>query len=111
MTIPNFTNPEHKARFDELFNDYVASYSDLFRVVLRSFYGESYSVDTITPQGFEVIKDLTSSFIYEVENRFEKEHPEYKEDNDFFFTRGRVREEVQVAMDAYLADKTKAETE
>ena len=111
MTIPNFTNPEHKARFDELFNDYVASYSDLFLVVLRSFYGDSYSVDTITPQGFEVIKDLTSSFIYETENRFEKEYPEYKEDNDIFFTGGRVKEEVQKAIDAYLAAKTEAETE
>jgi len=107
MTIPNFTNPEHKARFDELFLEYVLSYSNLFRVVGRRFYGENFSVDTLSPQSFEVIKDLTSTFIYETEHRFEKEYPEYKEDNDLFFTTGSVRK----AVDAYLADKTEAETE
>ena len=105
MTIPNFTNPEHKARFDELFNDYVASYSDLFLVVLRSFYGDRYSVDTLSPQSFEVIKDLTSSFIYETENRFEKEYPEYKEDNDIFVNGGRIKAEVQEAFETYLTSK------
>ena len=105
MTIPNFTNPEHKARFNELFNDYVASYSDLFLVVLRTFYGDRYSVDTISPQGFEVIRELTSSFIYEVENRFEKEFPEYKEDNDIFVSGGRIKAEVQEAFETYLTSK------
>ena len=105
MTIPNFTNPEHKARFDELFNDYVASYSNLFQVVGKGLFGVNFSVDTTSPQSLEIIRELTSTFIYEVENRFEKEYPEYKEDNDIFVNGGRIKAEVQEAFETYLTSK------
>jgi len=63
-----------------------------------------YNWDQLQPHTMEVINDIVSNLVYEVERQFKENHPDYKTDDDELFIPYRsfkenVTEALKEAMD------------
>jgi hypothetical protein len=62
-----------------------------------------YKWETITPKSIEVINDIVSNLVYEVERQFKETHQDYKtEDDEIFIPYRSFKENVFEALNEAL---------
>ena len=94
--IPAFVTPEHQEEYYELYDIQLETFADLLhKTRQRLFPGTTFmGLDSRT---IEVINDITRSLIYDVTDRFEDKHPNYKSEADVFLPTSKVREIINEA--------------
>ena len=92
--IPAFVTPEHQEEYYELYDIQLETFADLLhKTRQRLFPGTTFmGLDSRT---IEVLNDITRSLIYDVTDRFENKHPNYKSESDVFFSTNKVREVIK----------------
>ena len=109
MSIPNFKSNQDWEAFTQIFDSqWHCKKALLDRVKDDMFPG--YKWETLTPKSIEVINDLVTNLLYDVEREFKETHPEYKTSDDEMFIPYRsfkenVTEALESALDTYHVKK------
>jgi len=109
MSIPNFKSNQDWEAFTSIFeSQWHCKKALLDRVKDDLFPG--YDWHSLTPKSIEVINDIVSNLVYEVEREFKETHPEYKTSDDELFIPYRsfkenVTEALESALDTYHVKK------
>ena len=109
MSIPNFKNNQDWEAFTSIFDSqWHCKKALLDRVKDDLFPG--FEWQNLTPKSIEVINDIVSNLVYEVEREFKETHPEYKTADDELFIPYRsfkenVTEALESAIDNYHIKK------
>ena len=109
MSIPNFKSQDDWQEFLNIFDDqWQCKKALLDRVKDDMFPG--YKWETLTPKSIEVINDLVTNLLYDVDRQFKETHPEYKTADDEMFIPYRsfkenVTEALESALDNYHIKK------
>ena len=109
MSIPNFKNNQDWEAFTSIFDSqWHCKKALLDRVKDDLFPG--FEWQNLTPKSIEVINDIVSNLVYEVEREFKETHPEYKTSDDELFIPYRsfkenVTEALESAIDNYHIKK------
>jgi len=84
MSIPNFKSQDDWQEFLNIFDDqWQCKKALLDRVKDDMFPG--YKWESLPPKSIEVINDIVTNLLYEVEREFKETHPEYKTSDDELF--------------------------
>jgi len=84
MSIPNFKNQDDWQEYLNIFDDqWQCKKAMLDRVKDDMFPGADWI--NLPAKHVEVINDIVSNLVYEVERQFKENHPEYKTDDDEMF--------------------------
>ena len=84
MTIPHFKSQHDWEAFTQIFDSqWHCKRALLNRVKDDMFPG--YEWHSLTPKSIEVINDIVSNLVYEVERQFKETHQDYKTDDDELF--------------------------
>ena len=84
MSIPNFKSQDDWQEFLNIFDDqWQCKKAMLDRVKDDMLPG--YNWDQLQPHTMEVINDIVSNLVYEVERQFKERHEDYKTDDDDIF--------------------------
>ena len=84
MSIPTFKSQDDWQEFLNIFDDqWQCKKAMLDRVKDDMLPG--YNWDQLQPHTMEVINDIVSNLVYEVERQFKETHPEYKSSEDEIF--------------------------
>ena len=84
MSIPTFKSQDDWQEFLNIFDDqWQCKKAMLDRVKDDMLPG--YNWDQLQPHTMEVINDIVSNLVYEVERQFKETRPEYKTDDDEMF--------------------------
>ena len=109
MSIPNFKSNQDWEAFTQIFDSqWHCKKALLDRVKDDMFPG--FEWQSLTPKSIEVINDIVSNLVYEVEREFKETHPEYKTSDDELFIPYRsfkenVTEALESALDTYHVKK------
>ena len=100
MNIPSFKTTEHQEEFELLFTEKAVEYMKLMNVVKELMYGTGHGNYANLPGSCqEVLRDITSSLLYDTEYTFKDKHPEYKSyDDELFIPRRSFKEDVTEAL-------------
>jgi len=109
MSIPNFKSQDDWQEFLNIFDDqWHCKHALLNRVKDDMFPG--YKWEILQPQTLEVINDIVSNLVYEVERQFKETHQDYNtEDDDTFIPRHSFKETVTEALKEALESHQKNE--
>ena len=107
MSIPHFKSQDDWQEFLNTFDDqWQCKKAMLDRVKDDMLPG--YNWDQLQPQTLEVINDIVSNLVYEVERQFKENHQDYKtDDDDIFIPRRTFKENVTEALKEALNDRVK----
>ena len=84
MSIPNFKSNQDWEAFTSIFeSQWHCKKALLDRVKDDMFPG--FEWHSLTPKSIEVINDIVSNLVYEVERQFKETHQDYKTDDDEIF--------------------------
>ena len=109
MSIPNFKSNHDWEAFTSIFDSqWHCKKALLDRVKDDLFPG--FEWHSLTPKSIEVINDIVSNLVYEVEREFKETRPEYKTSDDELFIPYRsfkenVTEALESALDTYHIKK------
>jgi len=109
MSIPNFKSNQDWEAFTTIFDSqWHCKKALLDRVKDDLFPG--FEWQSLTPKSIEVINDIVSNLVYEVEREFKETRPEYKTSDDELFIPYRsfkenVTEALESALDTYHVKK------
>ena len=105
MSIPNFKSNEDWEAFTQIFDSqWHCKHALLNRVKDDLFPG--YHWEPRQPQTLEVINDIVSNLVYEVERQFKETHPDYKtDDDDLFIPYRSFKENVTEALKEALKEE------
>jgi len=109
MSIPNFKSNQDWEAFTQIFDSqWHCKKALLDRVKDDLFPG--FEWHSLTPKSIEVINDIVTNLLYEVEREFKETRPEYKTADDEMFIPYRsfkenVTEALESAIDAYHIKK------
>ena len=100
MNIPSFKSQEHQEEYELLFTEKAVQYVKMMNVVKELMYGTGHGNYANLPGSCqEVVRDITSSLLYDTEYTFKASHPEYKTDDDeLFIPRKSFKEDVEEAL-------------
>ena len=100
MNIPSFKSTEHQEEYELLFAEKAVQYVKMMNVVKELMYGTGHGNYAKLPESCqEVVRDITSSLLYDTEYTFKASHPEYKTDDDeLFIPRKSFKEDVTEAL-------------
>jgi|SRR5210317_1270519 hypothetical protein len=98
MSIPDFKSQDDWQEFLNMFDDqWQCKKALLDRVKDDLFPG--YKWETITPKSIEVINDIVTNLLYDVDRKFKETRPEYNTDDDeIFIPRRSFKENVTEAL-------------
>jgi len=98
MSIPNFKSQDDWQEFLNIFDDqWQCKRALLNRVKDDMFPG--YDWHSITPKSIEVINDIVSNLLYDVDRQFKETHQDYKtEDDEMFIPYRSFKENVTEAL-------------
>lgn len=83
MNIPKFKSQEHQEEYELLFTEKAVTYIKLMNVVKELMYGTGHGNYANLPGSCqEVVRDITSSLLYDTEYTFKASHQEYKTEDD-----------------------------
>ena len=85
MSIPNFKNQDDWQEYFNIFDDQWKCKLKMLNHVKNDLFPEYKSWDQLQPKTLDVINDIVSNLVYEVERQFKENHPEYKTDDDEMF--------------------------
>ena len=110
MSIPNFKSQDDWQEFLNIFDDQWQCKLAMLNRVKNDLFPEYKSWDQLQPHTMEVINDIVSNLVYEVERQFKETHQDYKTDDDEMFIPYRsfkenVTEALEAAIDAYHIKK------
>jgi hypothetical protein len=102
MSIPNFKSQDDWQEFLNIFDDqWQCKRAMLNRVKDDMFPG--FEWHSLTPKSIEVINDIVSNLVYEVERQFKETHQDYKTaDDDVFIPYHSFKESVAAALESAL---------
>ena len=102
MSIPNFKSNHDWEAFTQIFdNQWHCKRALLNRVKDDMFPG--YKWETLTPKSIEVINDIVSNLLYDVDRKFKETHQDYKtEDDELFIPYRSFKENVLEALNEAL---------
>ena len=109
MSIPNFKSNQDWETFTSIFDQqWQCKRALLNRVKDDMFPG--FEWHSLTPKSIEVINDIVSNLVYEVEREFKETRPEYKTSDDELFIPYRsfkenLTEALESAIDNYHIKK------
>ena len=109
MSIPHFKSQDDWQEFLNIFDDqWQCKRALLDRVKDDMFPG--YKWVSLPPSSIEVINDIVTNLLYEVEREFKETRPEYKTSDDELFIPYRsfkenVTEALESALDTYHVKK------
>ena len=109
MSIPNFKSNQDWEAFTQIFDSqWHCKKALLDRVKDDLFPG--FEWQTLQPKTLEVINDLVTNLLYDVEREFKETRPEYKTSDDELFIPYRsfkenVTEALESALDTYHVKK------
>ena len=109
MTIPNFKSQQDWEAFTQIFDSQWHYKKALLDRVKDDMFPNT-SWNGLTSKSIEVINDIVSNLVYEVEREFKENHPEYKTSDDEMFIPYRsfkenVTEALESALDTYHVKK------
>src|SRR5210317_1821639 len=109
MSIPDFKSQDDWQEFLNMFDDKWQCKKVLLDRVKDDLF-PGYKWETITPKSIEVINDIVSNLVYEVERQFKETHQDYKTAEDDVFIPYRsfkenVTEALESALDTYHIKK------
>jgi len=98
MSIPNFKTKDDWQEFLNIFDDqWQCKKAMLDRVKDDMFPG--FKWHSIKPKSIEIINDIVSNLVYEVERQFKETHQDYKtEDDELFIPYRSFKENVTEAL-------------
>ena len=85
MSIPNFKSQDDWQEFLNIFDDQWQCKLAMLNRVKNDLFPEYKSWDQLQPKTLEVINDIVSNLVYEVERQFKETHQDYKTDDDEIF--------------------------
>jgi len=85
MSIPNFKTQEDWQEFLNIFDDQWQCKREMLNRVKNDLFPEYKSWDQLQPKTLDVINDIVSNLVYEVERQFKENHTDYKTDDDDMF--------------------------
>ena len=105
MSIPNFKSQDDWQEFLNTFDDqWQCKKAMLDRVKDDMLPG--YNWDQLQPHTMEVINDIVSNLVYEVERQFKETHQDYKtEDDELFIPYRSFKENVTEALKEALNNR------
>ena len=100
MNIPTFKTPEHQEEYELLFAEKAVQYVKMLDVVKELMYGKGTgSYANLPGTCLEVVREITSSLLYDTEYTFKDKYPEYKSyDDEMFIPRRSFKEDVTEAL-------------
>ena len=102
MTIPNFKSNHDWEAFTQIFDSQWHCKKALLDRVKDDML-PGYNWDQLQPHTMEVINDIVSNLVYEVETEFKKTHKDYKtEDDEIFIPYRSFKENVLEALNEAL---------
>ena len=109
MSIPHFKSNHDWEAFTQIFDSQWHCKKALLDRVKDDML-PGYNWDQLQPHTMEVINDIVSNLVYEVETEFKKTHKDYKTEDDEIFIPYRsfkenVTEALESAIDAYHIKK------
>ena len=96
-TIPAFRTPEDKQLFDQLFTAKLAEYRSYFLQTAKELLGY-WDADALTSQQLDFLSSVTSSMFYAAQEELKIQRPEYKEDDELFYSPFKVKDWVKEAI-------------
>jgi hypothetical protein len=105
MSIPKFKSQHDWEAFTSIFDSQWHCKKALLDRVKDDML-PGYNWDQLQPHTMEVINDIVSNLVYEVERQFKETHQDYKTEDDELFVPYRsfkesVTEAIRSALDAY----------
>ena len=85
MSIPHFKSQDDWQEFLNIFDDQWQCKRAMLNRVKNDLFPEYKSWDQLQPHTMEVINDIVSNLVYEVERQFKETHQDYKTDDDEIF--------------------------
>ena len=85
MSIPHFKSQDDWLEFLSIFQGQWQCKLTLLDRVKNDLFPEYKSWDQLQPKTLEVINDIVSNLVYEVERQFKETHQDYKTDDDDIF--------------------------
>jgi len=109
MSIPHFKSQHDWEAFTQIFDSQWHCKKALLDRVKDDML-PGYNWDQLQPQTMEVINDIVSNLLYDVDCKFKETHQDYKTDDDDMFIPYRsfkenVTEALESALDAYHVKK------
>ena len=99
MSIPNFKSQDDWQEFLNIFDDQWQCKRAMLNRVKNDLFPEYKSWDQLQPHTMEVINDIVSNLVYEVERQFKETHQDYKTaDDDIFIPYHSFKESVAAAL-------------
>ena len=99
MSIPNFKSQDDWQEFLNIFDDQWQCKLAMLNRVKNDLFPEYKSWDQLQPKTLEVINDIVSNLVYEVERQFKETHQDYKtEDDELFIPYRSFKENVAEAI-------------
>jgi hypothetical protein len=103
MSIPNFKTEDDWQEFLNIFDDQWQCKLAMLNRVKNDLFPEYKSWDQLQPKTLDVINDLVSNLVYEVERQFKENHQDYKtDDDDMFIPYRSFKENVTEALNEAL---------
>ena len=102
MSIPHFKSNHDWEAFTQIFDSqWHCKKALLDRVKVDMFPGFEWS--TLTPKTIEVINDIVTNLLYDVDRKFKETHQDYKTaDDDLFIPYRSFKENVTEALESAL---------
>jgi len=98
MSIPHFKSQHDWEAFTQIFDSQWHCKRALLNRVKDDLF-PGYDWQTLTPKTLEVINDIVSNLVYEVERQFKETHQDYKTaDDDIFIPYHSFKESVAAAL-------------
>jgi len=98
MSIPNFKSQDDWQEFLNIFDDQWQCKRALLNRVKDDLF-PGYDWHSITPKSIEVINDIVSNLLYDVDRQFKETHQDYKtEDDEMFIPYRSFKENVTEAL-------------
>jgi hypothetical protein len=98
MSIPDFKSQDDWQEFLNMFDDQWQCKKVLLDRVKDDLF-PGYKWETITPKSIEVINDIVTNLLYDVDRKFKETRPEYNTDDDeIFIPRRSFKENVTEAL-------------
>ena len=109
MSIPHFKSQDDWQEFLNIFDDQWQCKRAKLNRVKNDLFPEYKSWDQLTPKTLDIINDIVSNLVYEVERQFKETHKDYDLDDDIFIPyksfKENVTEALEDAIDAYHIKK------
>ena len=98
MSIPNFKSQEDWQEFLNIFDDQWQCKREMLNRVKDDML-PGYNWDQIQPKTLEVINDIVTNLLYDVDRKFKETHQDYKtEDDELFIPHRSFKESVTEAL-------------